>query len=424
MEHRTKDTLTSDRQILQSLTKRDANICFALFIVGGLAGLLQLSSPLNFGSGYEMVALGRNLAGHGTFANPFAPLATGPTAANPPMYPFFLAILFKLLRAPSLVLFAAAISNVVANALTAAWLPRVSILFYQSITPGVIASLLWLAAAQLMPAWDASFTVAGLLLFTLYSASKLESDKPVYQALPGGVLAGALFLLNPSTSLIMLPLIVHFGATRKASFKHATMLLMVLFAIVIGWAIRNDIQLGKPVIRTNLGMTLWASNNDCAQPSMLADEANNCFQSHHPNVSPAEAQLVKSIGEVEYDRRRTADARSWIKEYPRQFLHLTMIRFRQFWFPPGEAIDASPIKAWTIWLTTALSIPGLIFMIKRREPATLVMLAILVIYPGMYYIVVSDVRYRYPVLWLSELAAGYFVDRCWNYLNIVKSRRR
>ena len=27
----------------------------------------------------------------------------------------------------------------------------------------------------------------------------------------------------------------------------------------------------------------------------------------------------------------------------------------------------------------------------------------------MYYVVVSDMRYRYPILWLSLLPAGYFL---------------
>jgi hypothetical protein len=36
------------------------------------------------------------------------------------------------------------------------------------------------------------------------------------------------------------------------------------------------------------------------------------------------------------------------------------------------------------------------------------------IYPLMYYIVVSDLRYRTPVLWLSLLPAGYFLSMLTN----------
>jgi len=43
---------------------------------------------------------------------------------------------------------------------------------------------------------------------------------------------------------------------------------------------------------------------------------------------------------------------------------------------------------------------------ERRH---LFVLFVLFIYPLMYYVVVSDVRYRLPVLWLSLLPAGYFL---------------
>jgi len=54
-----------------------------------------------------------------------------------------------------------------------------------------------------------------------------------------------------------------------------------------------------------------------------------------------------------------------------------------------------------------LSIPGLILMARRREPVGIYLLTVLLLYPPMYYITIADVRYRYPVLWVSALAAGY-----------------
>lgn len=62
-----------------------------------------------------------------------------------------------------------------------------------------------------------------------------------------------------------------------------------------------------------------------------------------------------------------------------------------------------------MWLITALSLPGLILMAKRREAVTIYILAVSAIYPLMYYVVVSDMRYRYPVLWLSLLPTGYLL---------------
>ena len=37
--------------------------------------------------------------------------------------------------------------------------------------------------------------------------------------------------------------------------------------------------------------------------------------------------------------------------------------------------------------------------------------AVFVVYPPMYYVVISDPRYRYPILWMSLLGFGYAVER-------------
>jgi hypothetical protein len=58
-------------------------------------------------------------------------------------------------------------------------------------------------------------------------------------------------------------------------------------------------------------------------------------------------------------------------------------------------------------LSTILFVPGLIVMARRREPVTAFVLFISLVYPLMYYIVVSCDRYRYPILWASQLPAGY-----------------
>ena len=164
-----------------------------------------------------------------------------------------------------------------------------------------------------------------------------------------------------------------------------------------------------------MGMTLYASNNPCAKSSLIEDARDGCYQTHHPNHSVTEARLLQSMGEVEYDRQRVADAKRWISANPDRFRELTLGRFREFWFPiPGNRA----YMTYVIWLATLLSIPGLILMAKRREPVTLFVTAVLLIYPLMYYVVVTDVRYRYPVLWLSFLPAGYFA------LGVLRLARR
>jgi hypothetical protein len=399
---------------LRELTKREADLSLALFIAGGIAGLVQLNFKVDFGPGYEMVAIANNLAHHGTFGNPFYAAHTGPTAVNPPLYPFFLALLTKVLRAPAAIAFVASIAGILLNALTAAWLPRISWLFYGDVRPGAAAAILWLAAAPLSPSWDTSYTVSGLILFCLFSATSIESGNQIIgSGAMTGIVAGLLVLLNPSSLLVSLPWVAHLTARRKAtpqrSAKYCCAVLAALFLTVSPWVIRNYYQLGAPVLRTNLGMTLDASHNDCAQSTLIADELNGCYQAHHPNVSVSEAHLLASMGEVAYDRRRVADAKNWIWANPDRFRELTLRRFWEFWFPPA---GRHAYTSYVIWLITALSVPGLILMTRRREPVTAFVAAVLLAYPLVYYVVVTDVRYRYPVLWCSLLPAGYWIVSC------------
>ena len=100
------------------------------------------------------------------------------------------------------------------------------------------------------------------------------------------------------------------------------------------------------------------------------------------------------------------DAENWALAHPGRFWRLTAERFRNFWFPP---LGDHAFMTCAIWLATALSIPGIFLMLKHRLPVVVFVATVQLIYPLMYYVVVSDVRYRYPVLWLSLLPAGYFI---------------
>jgi hypothetical protein len=227
-----------------------------------------------------------------------------------------------------------------------------------------------------------------------------------------GLAAGILVLLNPS-SMVVSGLWIACLAVRRRSMAvalYCCAFLAMLCLVVFAWVLRNDVQLGAPVLRTNFGMSFYASNNDCASASLIEDEREGCYQRHHPNTSREEAQLVRTLGEVGYDRKRTADAMDWIASHPRHFRQLTLSRFREFWFPlPG----GHPYTTAIVWLITGLSVPGLILMAWRCEPGALFLVLVLLLYPLVYYIVVADMRYRYPVLWISALAAGYF-GSVWN----------
>jgi hypothetical protein len=371
-----------------------------------------------------MVSIGKHLATTGEFGNPFRTLATGHTAVNPPLYPVLLALLFKLFGSFPVVLVAATIGNIVMNALTASWLPRVSIVLFGSTAPGVIAACLWLVVVQLMPAWDVSYTSAGLVLFCWYTASVIHSGRSL-STLYSGLLAGALVLLNPSTLFVIVPwlmyiAVLHSGPSRRA-LLYSGCVCVLLCVPASAWMARNFVVLGAPVLRTNLGMTLWVSNNDCAQPSLLESARAGCYQLHHPNDSFSEAEALKAEGEVAYDKRRIASTLKWIEAHPARFRELTLERVWEFWF---SRAGKQPGRVYIEWLATSLSILGLLLMGWRQPRIACLFATVLAAYPMMYYIVVTDVRYRYPVLWLSFLAAGYFIKMMYLHTGLADIRSR
>lgn len=379
-----------------------------------------------------MWRLADHLATEGRFADPFGALATGPTAANPPLCPLLLAGLIKLLRIPWVVFNVTIFASIVANAIVAVQLPRMSEVFYESRVPGIIASVMWLAAMENIPGWDTNFTVVGLLAFCILSARSADrGNRWAHSAVFNGMIAGLLFLSNPSSLLILLPwlgfLLLRAQEQRQRALRYCSTAVAVLSLFVLGWGGRNYVELGSFVVRTNLGMTLYASNNDCAQSSMIRDLMNGCYQAHHPNTSKAEAEYLLRIGEVQYDKNRIVDATDWMRTHPARFADLTLRRILDFWFPPAELIPpgyefsnqtGEYRKRWmlqqhlldyAIWISTALSLFGLVLMALRRRAIVVFVMTVFALYPPMYYLVVSDVRYRYPILWLSLLPAGYFV---------------
>ena len=73
------------------------------------------------------------------------------------------------------------------------------------------------------------------------------------------------------------------------------------------------------------------------------------------------------------------------------------------------------------WLGTIFGLPGLILMARRREPVTKFVLFVSLVYPLMYYIVVSCDRYRYPILWASHLPAGYCIAALIDWIGRVRA---
>jgi hypothetical protein len=225
-----------------------------------------------------------------------------------------------------------------------------------------------------------------------------------------GVLGGLLLLQNPASAFVLGPWLIWLFVSHRVPWRsvvrYSAFAAVATALCIAPWIARNYRIWGVFALRTSLGITLYSSNNDCAAPSLYQEAVSGCIQKTFPVDSESEARLLRNLGEVRYDRLRTADTMRWICSHPKRFAELTAGRIVDFWFPDPRP---SLYTSYAIWAITLLSIPGMVLMLKRREAIAPLILCVWLIYPLLYYVVVSCDRYRYPILWTSLLPAGYAV---------------
>ena len=384
-----------------------------LLIAGLIPGIYQFYHPvgLGLGAGREMVVLARNLAQEGAYGDSFRSMKTGPTAMNPPLYPLFLALCIRLFKTPIRITYAILLANLIVNALIPALLPRISVLLWGTAVPGIAGGVLSILSAQLIPDWDADYTQLGLILFCLATMLLVKNyGYGIWQGAITGAMLGALLLLSQVTLMVALPWVGFVLIVRRIQRRDMLRFLipLVVAAVLVNlpWVWRNYRIWGEFTTRTNFGTVLYSSNSDCAKPSVYEHLNSGCSEATNPEMNVTEATLLKSMGEPAYGRLKAQEAEAWIRSHPRRFLELTLARIVQFWFP----VPVPPRYAiYMAWIITILSIPGLFLMIRRKSSAAVFFSVVFLLYPLTYYIVVSGIRYRVPILWVSTLAAGYLV---------------
>lgn len=391
--------------------------CFLLFILGVTAYPVGYHpESILKDTGFESLAVACSLAEHGTFADPYFPLKTGPTALIPPAYPAFLSLLIRWFGEGPRGAFALQWCATVFIALQIALFPWAARRLGMGYTAGFIAGCLWLfAGIPKFDLWDA--TPYGLLALLLAAVSlPAESVEPTQRRMAlAGVLWGFSLLSNPAGVVVLGALVAWLYFSRRVAGRKLLTLAVVPLAVVAPWVARNYAVLHHLVlIRDNLGLQLAISNNDCASYSFELDRYTRCFAPRHPNESLAEAKRVAALGEVDYDRARLHEAVDWSAAHPARFMKLTWERFEAFWFPwsvryPWEQSEDVPRRRLLVSALTLVSIPGLILLWKRERPAAAICLLWLVFFPPVYYVTGYQERFRNPILWATFLPAAYFL---------------
>jgi hypothetical protein len=359
--------------------------------------------------GFETFAIAESLVAHHGFSDPFQPLPTGPSAHVAPLYPAYLALLLRLLGHSDIAGYAIVWSAVCMLALQLMLLPFLARRFQLGFWTGVVAAAAWIAAG-IPPVFFHENNLASLLIVSaaFLMQTTLLGDLPKRDLVLESLLWGALLLLQPICILILVFWLPSCHCSRRQKIALAAIPLL----LVMPWIIRNSLVFHRPVfIRDDLGLELAVSNNFCADALFEVNDVVGCYESVHPTMNRNEALKVRELGEVEYNRTKLREAVNWITHNPKEFAVLTARRFRVFWFPPRGLNSNNGIVRQTtlLHLFTLFSIPGLFLMWRNSRSAAYIVLLWLVLFPPIYYVVQFMNRYRYPILWGTFLAGGYFI---------------
>lgn len=363
-----------------------------LWLIGSLAAVWHLralpDSAMN--TGFEVIAVARSLAAGQGFSNPYQMLPTGPTAHCAPVYPWLVAQLLRWCGGAAAATAPLVVAHLLMHGLQVALLPLVSLRLLGRQTPGLFASGLLLL--PILPPLVQLETVPLALCLLL---ALLLPVRP-WNAAPAALWGAFTLHVNPAGLFVL-------GGwlwAKRPARRWLVIYLLTFAAACLPWAVRNYTTLGViGLVRDNLPLELYVSNNDISNPSMLENPGLARF---HPNTSMEEARAVQALGEGAYMRDRGRRAMAWISAHPGPFLRLTALRVWRYWFP---RIAVRPWQAALLALVTLLALPGLYRL--RRNP---VFFAAVVLSPPIYYVIQSEPHYRYPLLWATVLAAGVTLE--------------
>jgi hypothetical protein len=356
--------------------------------------------------GYELGSVARSIASGRGYSSPLRLVTTGPTVWFTPIYPYLVAGIFKIWGIYS------DASKLVIITLNCAFAALTILPIYGSARrtfgEGVAVGASWawvfLPTALFFPiTWIWDTAMAALFLALIFWATLAMRDAKSVSAWAGyGALWVTGVLVNPSL-LSLLPFLAGWAiwqARRDSKpwtkFAAATMLVFVLG--LIPWTVRNYLVFGKVIVlRSNFGLELWLGNNPNVPDTWAAWM--------HPNDNMAEALKYKSMGEIAYMAEKQHEAFAFMRTHPADTMNFMYRRFVENWL----AISDSPTDFWAstplyikvfFILNVLLSLStfiGVMFAYRFRHPQAFPYAMVPLIFPIIFYITHSSLRYRFPM---------------------------
>jgi 4-amino-4-deoxy-L-arabinose transferase-like glycosyltransferase len=354
----------------------------------------------HFGYGWEMGRIGESIASGRGFANPYGGV-TGPTAWEPPLYPYLIGGVFKIFGIYSdtsaWVLLA---FNSLCTALTS-----IPIFFIARRTMGERVALWSAWTWALLPyamywslhwIWDASLTPL-LLSLIFWVALELEDWPGLKGWAVFGVLWGVAGLSNASI-LSFLPFSGLWAWHRRrkgslSSFPGVVVAALLFFLLLSPWLLRNYLTFGRVIfIRNDFGYELRLGNGPDADGRLMAYL--------QPNLNVLELGTYRRLGEQAYEARCRRLAFAWIRQCPGRFLAISLKRWFYFWDNTVKATNSTaPVdfRNSEFLASSVLALWGLGRALRKNKPGAWLFFWLVSIYPVIYYFFYPGARYRHPI---------------------------
>jgi len=354
----------------------------------------------SFGFGWEMGRIGAAIASGRGFSDPFNG-ATGPTAWEPPLYPYLTAGVFHIVgiysRSSAFILLTI---NSIFSALTC--IPIFLIarrIFSEKVAVG--SAWTWALLPHVMYwctrwVWETSFS-ALLVAIIFWLTLTMDERDGIKPWIDFGLL-WAIAALNSTVLIAFLPASglwawYHRAKRGKPSLFGVTVASLVFIACIAPWTARNYRTFGKFIfVRDNFGAELRLGNGP---------GADGTWQQYlHPTQDVFAMRQYVEMGEIGYIEHRKRQAVDYIEaDYPR-FATLCLKRFIYFWAGPPRSS-----KIW--WLaetknslflaSSLLMFWGLARALRQRKPGAWLLFWLILLYPAIYYVVYPGQRYRHPI---------------------------
>lgn len=387
---------------IRSSPVRIAAIAFALRFCWILIGHTYRIKPTdeNFGFGWEMGRIAASIASGQGFSNPFGP-PTGPTAWEPPLYPYLTAGMFLAFgiytKTSAFVLLTI---NSLFSALTCIPIFRIAQrVFSEKVAVG--SAWAWALLPNVMfwctrSIWETSLS-ALLLAVIFWKTLTLEDCEGVWPWLEFALLWGVVALNSPSL-LSFLPasgLWAWYRRTHcgKQSLPGVLLAAVVFWACITPWLVRDYRTFGHFIfIRDNFGAELRLGNGNGADGTLMLylDPPHDLYA----------MRQFQAMGETAYIAMRKQQAIEYIRADYARFAGLCFKRFVCFWASPPKPTQPAwlePLKGSLFLGSSLLAILGLGLAMQRRRPGAWLFLWLMLLYPTMYYVVYAIPRYRHPI---------------------------